>query len=90
MQIVSSVLAFAKVVLCRQECLVGRKVLGDITETTGENLKKLLQGSRTDQNTGLETQLAVESISLQDPLSLLRTVRSCVSDKEATADVLIR
>ena len=90
MQIVSSVLAFAKVVLSRQECLVGRKVLGDITETTEKVLKKLLQGSRTDQNTGLETQLAVESISLQDPLSLLRTVRSCVSDKEAAADVLIR
>ena len=93
MRTVSSVLAFVKMVLSRQECLVGVKVHGDTTETTGKNimiLVKLVKGSGTDLHTGLETQLAVESTSFQDPLSLLRTVRSWVSDKEATAEVLIR
>ena len=79
-----------KVVLSRQECLVGRKVLGDTTETTEKNLMRLVEESRTDLHTELETQLAVESTSRQVPLSSLRTVRSWVSDKKATADVLIR
>ena len=60
MRIVSSVSAFLKAVLHRQGCLVGRKVLGDTTETTDKNIKKLVKGSRTDLHTGRETQSVVE------------------------------
>ena len=80
MRIVSSVLAFVKAVLSRKGCLVGRKVLGDTTETMDKNMKKLVKGSGTDLHMGLETQLAVESTSLQDPLSSPKTARSWVSD----------
>ena len=80
MQIVSSVLALAKVVLSRQECLVGRKVLGDTTETMDRDMKKLVKGFGTALHTGVGIQLAVESTSLQDPLFSLKTARSWVSD----------